>query len=113
MLYKVAVAGGSPVAIADAPFGLGGSWGPNDEIIFTASTNSGLQRVSANGGEPSQLTTPERGYYVHSWPQHLPDGESVLFTLIGPQVGNAILNLATGKWHPILTGDEGARYART
>ena len=98
-LYRVAVAGGSPVAIADAPFGQGASWGWNDEIIYNATSASGLKRVSANGGEPTHLTTlsPEQSYSAHVWPQHLPGGNSVLFTVVGPQFGTAILSLATGS----------------
>ena len=73
-MYKVAVAGGSPVTIAGAPFGIGASWGLNDEIIFNSSIQTGLQRVSANGGEPSPLTilSADRGDHFHAWPQHLP-----------------------------------------
>ena len=111
-LFKVAVGGGSPVAIAAAPLPIGASWGLNDEIIFAAA-QAGLQRVSANGGEPSQLTTPlaERGR-GHGFPQHLPGGKSVLFTIIGPQLEAAIANLATGEWHPILTGIKHQQYIR-
>ncbi len=113
-LFKVAVGGGSPVAIAAAPHGNGASWGPNDEIIFSASWYAPLQRVSANGGDASPVATlsAESGAYSHFWPQHLPDGKSILSTTYGPQSGTAILSLATGEWHFIISGHETALYVR-
>ena len=113
-LFKVAVGGGSPVTIADAPHGNGASWGPNDEIIFSASYYAPLRRVSANGGDISPVATlsGESGEHRHVWPQHLPDGKSILSATIGPQSGTAILSLATGEWRPILSGGEKVRYVR-
>jgi serine/threonine protein kinase len=48
-LKKVAVAGGAPVTLCDAPVGLGGSWSRNDTIVFAAATGSGLFQVSGIG----------------------------------------------------------------
>jgi len=47
---KAAVSGGSVTAIADAPDPWGGTWGKDGSIVFTPAFNSGLVRVSANGG---------------------------------------------------------------
>ncbi|PYP66816.1 MAG: hypothetical protein DMD26_06595 [Gemmatimonadetes bacterium] len=79
-LKKVALAGGAPVVIADAPAVRGGSWGDDDNIIFAA--GNGLLRVSANGGRVDTLTHPDsmRGELaVHSWPQIEPGGDAVVF----------------------------------
>jgi serine/threonine-protein kinase len=82
-LKKVNLAGGPPVTLCEAPVGLGGSWGPRDLIAFAAATGSGLSRVSAAGGTPGRLTMLDvaQGEYSHRWPEWLPDGETVLFTV--------------------------------
>jgi eukaryotic-like serine/threonine-protein kinase len=82
-LKKVNLAGGSPVTLSEAPVGLGGSWGTGDVIAFAAGTGSGLSRVPAAGGTPQRLTTLDvaQGEFSHRWPQWLPDGETVLFTV--------------------------------
>jgi len=43
----------------------------------------GLFRISAAGGDPVVLTTPDpnKGEIAHSWPQILPGGQAVLFTV--------------------------------
>jgi eukaryotic-like serine/threonine-protein kinase len=82
-LKKVNLAGGPPVTLCEAPVGLGGSWGPGDLIAFASATGSGLSRVSAAGGIPERLTMLDiaRGEFSHRWPEWLPDGETVLFTV--------------------------------
>jgi serine/threonine-protein kinase len=82
-LKKVNLGGGAPVTLCEAPVGLGGSWGPRDVIAFAAATGSGLSRVSASGGTPQRLTMLDvaQGEFSHRWPQWLPDGETVLFTV--------------------------------
>ena len=87
-IKKVAITGGSPVTVAN-PVGAdsrGATWGPDGTIIFATSTaQTGLQRVSdAGSGAPAMLTTldRERGDADHVWPQFLPGGKAVLFTII-------------------------------
>jgi serine/threonine-protein kinase len=82
-LKKVNLAGGPAVTLCEAPVGLGGSWGSGDLIAFASATGSGLSRVSAAGGTPERLTTLDiaRGEFSHRWPEWLPDGETVLFTV--------------------------------
>jgi serine/threonine-protein kinase len=84
-LKKVAITGGPPVTIAPVNgFSRGATWGPDGTIVFaTAALATGLQRVSAAGGEPSVLTKPdrERGDGDHLWPEFLPGGSAVLFTI--------------------------------
>ena len=82
-LQKVAVTGGTPIEISDVPLPFrGASWGPDDTIILGGS-NTGLQHVSASGGTPVALTTidAERGETYHAWPEVMPDGRDVLFTI--------------------------------
>ncbi len=80
-LKKVSIAGGSPVNLAPI-LGIGGaSWGPDDTIIFSGGNI--LQQVSAGGGGPRSITTidPGKGELHHRWPQFLPGGKAILFTV--------------------------------
>jgi len=82
-LKKISVNGGPPVTLAEASENRGGSWGPDDTIVYSPSPPVGLSRVSAAGGQPQLLTTPEaaRGERTHRWPEILPGGKAVVFTV--------------------------------
>jgi eukaryotic-like serine/threonine-protein kinase len=82
-LKKVAVSGGAPITLCPAPVGLGGTWNRDDVIVFAAATGSGLSRIPAGGGMPQPLTTLDvpQGEFSHRWPEWLPDGETVVFTV--------------------------------
>jgi eukaryotic-like serine/threonine-protein kinase len=115
-LKKVPVRGGSVVTIADAADGLGGSWGNDGTIVFAAATGSGLQRVSAEGGAVSRASTLDvsRGEFSHRWPEFLPDGDTVLFTV--GTVGEwdaaeiAAQSLRSGQRTSILKGGTNPRF---
>jgi Tol biopolymer transport system component len=81
-LKKVESTGGTVTALADAPFGRGGSWNQDDVILFAKNFTSPLFRVSAAGGPVSQVThlDEKRQEISHRWPQFLPDGKHFLFT---------------------------------
>jgi len=81
-LKKVTLGGGTPQVICKvAGDFFGGAWLPDGTIVF-ASAGSGLQRVSAGGGQPQPLTTlnPERKELVHTYPVFLPDGRHFLYS---------------------------------
>jgi serine/threonine protein kinase len=81
-LMKVAVSGGVPVVICDAPDGKGGTWSPTGMIVFGPNLIfAGLAKVSADGGsvQPATLVDFDRGENSHRWPVFLPDGIHVLF----------------------------------
>jgi len=83
-LQKVALAGGPPLTICNVDSGLGGAtWGAGDVIVFAM--NAGLRQVPGAGGEPTALTKRDsaRGDVNHAWPEFLPDGKTVLFTIRG------------------------------
>ena len=115
-LKKVQLSGGTPTAICDAPDGLGGSWSPSNTIVFAAATGSSLQQVSADGGTPARATELDvsRSEFSHRWPQFLPDGDTLLFTV--GTVGEwddaeiASQSLRTGKRTSILKGGTNPRY---
>jgi Tol biopolymer transport system component len=104
-LRKASLTGGPPVTItALGTELLGASWGPDDTIVFAKrEPGTGLWRVPAAGGTPVQLTTPDktRGELQHSWPEFLPGGAAVLFTiqtgLGGRESEIAVVDLKTGK----------------
>jgi serine/threonine-protein kinase len=78
-IKKVSLSGGTVTPIARInlqPLGI--TWGDDDTIIF-GTTNSGLWRVSANGGDPTPLTTLAANQQFHNWPERLPDGAHLLF----------------------------------
>ena len=95
----------------------GASWGPDDTIVFGTGQPSGLWRVSASGGEPEALTTPETEQVNHAWPHVLPGGRAVLFTILaGGSVENAqiaVLDLDTGEQRVLVPGGSNPRYAAT
>jgi eukaryotic-like serine/threonine-protein kinase len=82
-LKKMPVGGGPPVIVCDAAIGFGGTWGADDTIVFAPAPGSPLWRVPAAGGTPVRLTQLDgaRGEFSHRWPEFLPDGRTVLFTV--------------------------------
>ena len=118
---KVSVLGGSPVTLFPLTGGArGASWGLDDTIIFAQGVaGTGLLRGPAAGGEPGVLTTPdaEQGETNHWWPEILPGGEAVLFTIVrGEGAGDmeiAVLDLATRARTVLVPGGSNPRYALT
>ena len=80
-LKKVAIAGGPPVAVADAAGGSGGSWSRDDVIVF-GSVRGGVFRVPSGSGEPTAVTAPADGEDAHRWPHFLPDGRHFFYTAV-------------------------------
>jgi serine/threonine-protein kinase len=118
VLKRVAVRGGPVSTICELPEDLrGASWGADGNIVFASSdTSSGLWRVPAVGGQPEQLTTPdsEGREGGHLWPEVLPGGEAVLFTINAvqePQI--AVLTLGTGEQKILIRGGSYPQYSPT
>ena len=79
---KVALDGGAPVQLCDAPDGRGGAWSATGVIVFGAhQIESGLMRISQAGGEvePATLLDAQQGENSHRWPVFLPDGRHFLY----------------------------------
>ena len=84
-LKRLDIAGGSPKILADAPQGYGGSWGAGGIILFCAD-NRDLFRISAEGGEPTQVTHLDRPSQTsHRQPWFLPDGRHFLYFATGSE----------------------------
>ena len=81
-LKKVEVSGGPAMSLCDAPNGKGGTWNRDGVIVFAPAHTTTLQRVSAAGGEPVEVTKmdAERAEDSHRHPRFLPDGEHFLYT---------------------------------
>ena len=117
-LKRVSVSGGAPLTLCSAPLNRGASWAPDDTIIFAPSMTSGLFRVSAAGGMPKPLTVPDRkmGEFSHRWPEILPGGKAVLFTIwtgAGGSFDSArvdVLSLQTGERRVLVQGGAYGRY---
>jgi serine/threonine-protein kinase len=112
-LQKIAIAGGSPVALADAAGARGAVWTRGGEIVF-ASASGGLAAIGAGGGPPRSLTTPSPAVCSHRWPDALPDGGAVVFTVAGAAPAcedpyAAIVSLRSGAWSRLMDGASGAR----
>ncbi|HTG61308.1 MAG TPA: protein kinase, partial [Terriglobia bacterium] len=116
-LKKVSLSGGTPVSLCSAPAGRGGSWGPDDTIIFAPSMTSGLFQVSAAGGMLKSLTVPDRkkGEYSYRWPEILPGGHAALFTIWTgaasfDQARIGVLSLETSERRILVEGGTYPRY---
>ncbi|MDP3718625.1 MAG: protein kinase [Acidobacteriota bacterium] len=115
-LKKVPAGGGPPVVICDAADGLGGSWSTSGTIVFAAATGAALQRVSADGGVASRATELDvgRGEFSHRWPEALPGGDTILFTVgtVGEWDEAAIVaySLSSGRRTEVLKGGTNPRY---
>lgn len=116
ILKRVAIGGGAPVPICEAPGerpgarGRGGTWGPDGTIIFDPG-DSGLMRVSAAGGTPTLLTGRDEAMDARNywWPEFLPDGRGLLATVNGLDTpGNyiAFRSMQTGEWRVLGPGDQ-------
>lgn len=95
-LKKVAVSGGSPLVLADAPAAGGGSWNDEGEIVFSGLPAGGLAVTSEQGGEVTAITMPQfaRGELRHTWPAWLPGNRAILFTIVTSPVPEAPGQLA-------------------
>jgi Tol biopolymer transport system component/predicted Ser/Thr protein kinase len=116
-LKKVAVHGGSVVALCDAPSNYGGTWAADGTILFGA-RQGGLLRVSDAGGTPQVATTPSNGEMTHRWPQLLPGDQAVLFTTatstaLSDSAGIAVQVLSTGQKKTLVPGGIHGRFLPT
>jgi Tol biopolymer transport system component len=86
-LKRVAVAGGAPITIASVANPRGGTWLPDNTIIFSPSAASVLMRVSAEGGKAEPASTLDRrlNEASHRWPHALPGGNAIVYGA-GPTV---------------------------
>ena len=118
-LHKAPIAGGAPSEIARVDGSLrGASWQADGTIVYaTNNGRTGLLSIAATGGPATTLSAPDgaRGEVDHLWPQALPGGRQVLFTITDVSKGTdiAVLDRATGKWRVIVRNGTYPRYVRS
>lgn len=116
-LKRISTTGGPVVTISPiAARPRGASWGPDGMIVYSfAGTRVGLFRISAAGGEPEALTSPEASER-HFWPEVLPSGNAVVFAVLGPtgDAGQiAVIDLETGEQRVLVQPGTHPRYLST
>ncbi len=112
------IAGGPVITLAPLTGGpRGASWGDDNTIVFaTDDPATGLWRVSADGGTPTLLTTPDTAQHEedHVFPSMLPGGHGVIFTVsAGGRADSAqvaVLDLKTGHRKTLVRGANQAEY---
>src|SRR5260370_27178789 len=79
-LQRLELAGGQPRTICEVGMAVGGTWGPDGQILY-GGWATGVFHVAASGGKPVPLTTPDaaRGESFHYWPQVLPGRGFIYF----------------------------------
>jgi hypothetical protein len=121
-ITRVSLDGGAPQVLCRmANVNVNGlSWDADGTIMFSFRGISGgaaLMRVSASGGEPTSVAAPDpaKGELAFGWPQRLPDGDRVLFSISRKSGVDAVavLSLKTGEHREILPNAEFARYLPT
>jgi serine/threonine protein kinase/Tol biopolymer transport system component len=80
-LRKVQVMGGTPIDVVSAA-GLGLAWSEDDTLYFVQGFSTGIQALP-NGGNVRAVTRTgtTKDDRAHLWPQVLPDGKTLLFTV--------------------------------
>ena len=76
-----------PVNLSEAASQRGGTWGPDNTIVFSRASG-GLKRISANGGLAAEFTYPEPGEADHFRPQFLAGTRHVLYRVTSPDGRN-------------------------
>jgi eukaryotic-like serine/threonine-protein kinase len=117
-LKKVAVTGESVVTLSrELGNPEGGTWGDDGSIVVSSlDGNTGLRRVSAEGGDATALTTTDAPNHGHGAPSMLPGGRGVLFTIWGNTPADnqlAVLDLKSGQQKMLLRGGVAAEYLDT
>ncbi|HJS74721.1 MAG TPA: transcriptional regulator, partial [Vicinamibacteria bacterium] len=118
-LKRVELHGESPpkeLARIGAP--RGASWGSDGFIYFSPVSNTGLMRVSADGGEVEMVTELDeaKGEWTHRWPDVLPGSSAVLVTVARSELASfdeadlVAVDLATYARRVVVQGASFGRY---
>jgi serine/threonine-protein kinase len=119
-LKKVALTGAMPTTLSEVPPVLvGASWAVDDTILF-GFENGALSSFSASGGGRGEAVSElnsQRDEVTHRWPDILPGGEAVVFTVFSaddPDTSRIVaLSLDTREVKTLIEGGTSARYSST
>ncbi|HET7292423.1 MAG TPA: protein kinase, partial [Vicinamibacteria bacterium] len=118
-LEKVALAGGAPIALADAPDPRGAVWGEDGNIYFVPNAYVPVTRVPAAGGAAVPVTQIRNaeGELQHRWPELLPGARVLLYAIgYGEDWDTATIvaqRLDTGERTVLVKGGSSPRYLPT
>jgi serine/threonine protein kinase len=119
-LKKVSLGGGSPITLTHTgPARGSGSWSPDGTIVFSSGPEDAvsLYRVSAAGGEKKILASADRekGESWYEAPHILPDGKTVLFTIVheSSKYQLATLSSETGEQKILIEDGRQGEYVET
>ena len=118
-LMKLALAGGPPATVYDGAIDASdASWGSNDTIVFSLSTDGHpIMQVPAAGGAAEPVTALADGELDHRTPQLLPGGTALLFVVAAGAASDrtsqiVVESLNTGERQSLLDGTS-PRYVST
>ncbi len=119
VLKVVSLKGGPPTILADSVVGRnGGSWGSDGQMYMSTRTADAIVRLASSpGSKPTPITVLDsaNGEVAHRFPDVLPNGKGVIFTIAYGAKGRsgnsiAVADIATHK-HTVLVNGTQARYA--
>ena len=116
-MKKISVEGGAAVVLWDAPDARGATWGEDGNIVVALTPTATLSRIT-EGGTLQPVTNLQGSAVTHRWPQTLPEGKAVLFTLSSSLVAFenaaiAAVSLKTGEIKILVRGGYFVRYLPT
>jgi len=108
-IKKVALTGGAPFTVCEVADGLDGTWTEDDTIVFGIVGPTDLFQVSAQGGIPEPLTKRDDPTGDHDFPDFLPGGDVMLFSVARDGVnfdeGQIVAqSLSTGERRVVIDG---------
>jgi serine/threonine-protein kinase len=113
-LQRIPLEGGSPSPIARgyAVLVVGRDWAPDDYIYLPKNYLSGIYRVPASGGDLEPITVLAKGEAAHWWPDVLPNGKTLLYTVLDGTGETRIdaQDLESGKLERLIQSAYNARY---
>ena len=100
-LKRIDIENGSLSVVATVTLGTGGTWNRDDTILFAhLAASAGISRVSANGGQASEVTRLGKDEPSHQFPQFLPDGRHFLYYTLDAKP--PVVQVGSAQW----LGDE-------
>jgi Tol biopolymer transport system component len=118
-MRKVAVDGGVPLALCDAPGPRGASWGEDGVIIAALNLRGGLMKIPDGGGTPTVLIDPldpkmnGEGYNSFRSPWIIPGRRGMLFVAMAASTSRSVLSYlpeAGGAPKALVENASGGRY---
>ena len=102
-LKKIHINGVAPDVLCDIDIYLGAIWYTDDTIVY-GDMARGIMRISANGGSPQVLVEQQPTFLAS--PQILPDGKSLIFNHLKPDMENDIVvrSLESGEEKVLFPG---------